>query len=495
MITERRANLALRLALAAIVLAVFSHTRADPDLWGHVRFGGDMVSARTVHVADRYSFTSDRPWINHEWLAEIVIYGAYRAAGGTGLILLKIALLAMMAAALLRTIRGIARSPTDGALLLGLAVVATVPQANHVRPQLFSLALIAWLHAILHAAGQGRVALLWLAVPMMALWANLHGGWIVGLGVLGLWAAANVVTKGRASSGVVLLATGAAIVATLVNPYGWKLWAFLRETVGVGRADITEWQPIIHAGYPIIILWLVVAAAAVVACMSARRTKSVDLRAWAVVAALAVLSFRVNRLLAFFGLAVVMLAGRPLADAASRLTAARRPRVAPRVALAGAFIIAVLLLAGSVTASIVNARCVRMDLPIYPDASVTAAASARAIRGRMLTWFDWGEYAIWHFSPGVLVSVDGRRETVYSDEIVQQHLRFYFLPEERSALVSALRPDFVFLPRHLAVADRLQADGWIPLAAGPASVLLARGNVTPAAADWEPAAARCFPGP
>ena len=37
------------------------------------------------------------------------------------------------------------------------------------------------------------------------------------------------------------------------------------------------------------------------------------------------------------------------------------------------------------------------------------------LRGRMVTYFDWGEYAIWHLSPRVRVSLDGRRETVYSD--------------------------------------------------------------------------------
>ena len=74
----------LRVALASLVLAVFTHTRADPDLWGHVRFGQDTVAERTVHLPDRYSFASDRPWINHEWLAEVVMYLLHARFGIAG---------------------------------------------------------------------------------------------------------------------------------------------------------------------------------------------------------------------------------------------------------------------------------------------------------------------------------------------------------------------------------------------------------------------------
>jgi hypothetical protein len=61
-----------RLALLISVLAVLSTTSADPDLWGHVRFGDDIIAAGEIPEYDSYSFTSDRPWVNHEWLAEVL---------------------------------------------------------------------------------------------------------------------------------------------------------------------------------------------------------------------------------------------------------------------------------------------------------------------------------------------------------------------------------------------------------------------------------------
>ena len=78
-------------AFAAIML---SASRSDPDLWGHLRFGLDWWDTFTLPLVDPYSFTQDRPWINHEWLSEAAMGAAYLAAGVSGLVLLKIAVVA-----------------------------------------------------------------------------------------------------------------------------------------------------------------------------------------------------------------------------------------------------------------------------------------------------------------------------------------------------------------------------------------------------------------
>src|SRR5262249_15609406 len=90
-----RMGIPLRWFRWAMVLLVFggaSVTRADPDLWGHVRFGLDTMHARRLTSVDPYSFTQDVPWVNHEWLSEVQMGAAYATGGDTGLALLKAAL-------------------------------------------------------------------------------------------------------------------------------------------------------------------------------------------------------------------------------------------------------------------------------------------------------------------------------------------------------------------------------------------------------------------
>ena len=55
--------------------------------------------------------------------------------------------------------------------------------------------------------------------------------------------------------------------------------------------------------------------------------------------------------------------------------------------------------------------CIQMEGPWLPDVAAASSISAAHPRGRLVSWFNWGEYAIWHFGPALKVSADGRRET------------------------------------------------------------------------------------
>jgi hypothetical protein len=500
-VRAKHTRLLLRLAIGAIAFAVLTHTRADPDLFGNVRFGHDIVTARSAHLADPYSFTSDRPWINHEWLSEAVMYLAYAAAGTPGLLALKLTLLTTMLAAVLVMLRRSQAPPLAQDLLVTLVVVGTFAQTNQIRPQLFSLALFTWL-LLVSTAARRRPRVGWLAVPMMAAWVNLHGGWIVGAGTLVAWTMVGAVGRGSTRQKIEAMAVCAsALAATLLNPYGWRMWAFLRETVAFGREDINDWQPVFTLGTAYGLLWMMVAAAALVGVAAATARRRLNPQGAIVVLMFAVASFRVNRLLAFFTIAVVMLLGPAIADAVRRLRAgraethdARHARHA-RLATAATLALALAVIGGGAALSARNLSCIQMDEGLFPDPDVASFAAERGLHGRMVTWFDWGHYAIWYFAPSVRISIDGRRETVYSSQTIQRQLRFYYAPEERQSILDELKPDYILLPAHLKVADRLIADGWTPVFSGERSVLLAKGAASTVYAHTPAEASRCFPGP
>src|SRR5262245_28388074 len=80
---------AMRLALGAALFAGLTTTIADADLWGHLLFGRDILQLQGLPSRDAYSFTSDVPWTNHEWLAEVLAWISYSAGGSIGLVALK----------------------------------------------------------------------------------------------------------------------------------------------------------------------------------------------------------------------------------------------------------------------------------------------------------------------------------------------------------------------------------------------------------------------
>ncbi|PYQ88153.1 MAG: hypothetical protein DMG02_18620 [Acidobacteria bacterium] len=75
--TRLTPRLIVRLSFAFVVAAVLIPAVPDVDLWGHTLFGGDIVHSRAIPAADSYAFTSDLPWVNHEWLSEVCMYAAY----------------------------------------------------------------------------------------------------------------------------------------------------------------------------------------------------------------------------------------------------------------------------------------------------------------------------------------------------------------------------------------------------------------------------------
>jgi hypothetical protein len=488
--------LLLRVALAAVLFAWLSHTRTDPDLWGHVRFGHDIVSTRAIPATDSYSFLSDRRWINHEWLSECVMYVAYAAAGPPGLVALKVLLLVGVLGAVFLAL---GRQSVTGAsrdLLLALVVLGTFGQINHMRPQVFSLAAFSWLLVLLTTVESRRARLV--LIPMLfALWVNLHGGWIVGGAALALWTAGTLGSPvPRAEKGTLVACGVVSLLATLVNPYGVTMWLFLWNTVGFSRAEISEWQPVFRLHPAFLIVWSVMAVAAAVGVIRTFARSERVLRRVAVVLFLGAASFQVSRLLAFFAIAVLVLVGRELMAVVERLRRRRETAEAPSGPIvAAAVAVACVLIAGGGVAVARNVGCVRMDDTGLPEADVRDFIRAHDVKGRLAVWFDWGEYAIWHFSPALSVSVDGRRETVYSDENVRRHLMFYYVPSTRQQFLDEVRPDYIWVPSNLPVVAALRSDGWTPVVAGTNSVLLARSAEERGAFSPTVTAGRCFPGP
>ena len=490
-----RARWWIRLAVFLFLAIAVARTAADVDIWGHVQFGRDIVHQREIPATDPYSFTSDRPWINHEWLAESVMYLSYRVMGPSGLVILRLLTIVLVGVLVSASIRTEHLSLAGRDVLIMLGVILSLPRTQHVRPQLFSVLLFAVLLLVLIRADKGQRRALWLVPPMMVAWANLHGGWMVGLGTFGLWSACEFIREARwTARGQTVLILGLSVLATLVNPYGWGLWRFLWETVGIGRADIDEWSPITSVSPGVLTLWLTTVLLAV---WTAIRTGTA--RRWDylfLVAVLGVLSFRVSRLDAFFrsrgGDAVAP--ARPAGGGRERVG---RPHIPRDLSGSAALPLLVAVLTPIIlTASRRPVSCIELDrVTFLPEGAAVAFARTNHLRGRMLTFFDWGESAIWHLWPDIRVSMDGRRETVYSPTQIDRHLRIYS-DRATDAEIQNLDADYVWLPRNFQVVSRFSRLDWVPIYTGRVSVILARNpgqqfQQVPVAPEQR----RCFPGP
>lgn len=470
----------LTAAVLMLLLAAASKTSADPDLWGHLRFGLDTLHTHALSRVDPYSFTQDVPWINHEWLSEVQMAIAYRASGVAGLALLK-GMLALGAVLLVWTaLRG--ADPAARMLVAGTVIVGCGWVLQNLRPQLWSLLLLAILGRTL--TSERWTARRW--IPLLFLfWANLHGGWIVGLAVTGIWAFIDVgTTRRHAVEWTIIVAASAA--ATLATPYGIDLWRFLWTTVHFTR-DIDEWRPLWT--WPAVnwIGWIAATAAALWFSVRPHRFRWPAL---AVAIVLAVASLRVSRLTALFVMTTVVcfapvIRDRWRARAPMAIGIANVRRAGAMAALVCA---AAALLVGWQTLS-----CLTVS-----GAWVAPANGAAALRtaqpGRLVTFFDWGEYAIWHLGPRLRVSMDGRRETVYSDRRLDEHDAIVNGTTEGLAALAAWQAEYVWLPaRSRATRVWLADHGYRIDVSDDESFVAVRADLPKILATPGAARLRCFP--
>lgn len=213
------------------------------DLAYLLRAGAEMIHNRSVMQVDSFTFTAaGAAWLNQQWLAEIILAATLSVGGWLGLALLRAGLVAVTAWGILRAC--LARGADQRqAVWLTLAAMALALPAMNLRPQLFGVACFAlslWLVSERDGPA-GRVA--WL-VPLAAAWANLHGTFPL-LFVIGGAALLEDIRREPPRARRLVMTGVAALVATLLNPFGGRVWMYVAGLASndAVRTTVAEWEP------------------------------------------------------------------------------------------------------------------------------------------------------------------------------------------------------------------------------------------------------------
>jgi hypothetical protein len=452
-----------------IATFLLSATVADPDLWGHVKFGQDIWRSGQIIQRDTYSYlTGDQPWINHEWLAEVIFAAVFALGGSKALMLFKTGLALLTVGLVYWHLgrRGVSALP-GGLVLVVMSLLLTLG-IRVLRPQIFTFLLFVITLVWLDAADRGRLRWLWGIPLIFALWINFHGGFLAGMGIVVVWSVTRIVVSFcraprhgwgiRGADTAFVASAVAAGCATLLNPYGAGLLQFLVQPATIVRPDITEWQPVaIMSGYGIIYL-IFLAMAMCGLLYSTRERRPGPLVVFICLAILPLLAVRHGSL---FALGIPIMAGEHIGAAWDRLSSKvrschgrkRQPRTHAwfaGIAIAGA--------AMCVWLSLPNFGCMsvqRITLGGYPARAV-AVLRESGVSGNLATFFVWGEYAIWYLSPQLKVSFDGRRETVYSEKAQEENWRFVEGRKDWDTLIAAHETHLALVPKTYPVFNLLK---------------------------------------
>jgi len=423
-------SLSLVMAMLIYVQIMFGAGRvlADPDTYLHIVIGRWMLSNNQIPRTGIFSGTmADAPWVAHEWLAEVALSWIFDRLEWTGLVvvtaLCTIAALAFLFRALLRFI-----PPIHAVIAVSLAYFLLLPHIL-ARPEIFTLPiLIAWSAALVSARNQGRAPHPSFAL-LMLIWANLHGGYLLGLALAALFAGEALieasdwqtrVSAARSWALFCMLSLGAA----LITPFGIEglLLPFRLAHMNYALSMLVEWRSPDFQSLQPLEVWLVIFLFSAL-CLGWRLS-------WTRVLMLVILlhlSLQHRRFGGILGLVSPLLIAPSIAvDLRARghsrideiLDRLARPARPGGIALAG-----FLLLACTIA---LPRSAFRPSDGSTPVAAISVSA-ANDVNGLVLNDYRFGGYLI--FS-GIKPFIDGRAE-LYGDMFIRRYSEALLLTNDQ----------------------------------------------------------------
>ncbi len=426
-VTARGDSLFLLGLLLLVVLGSSLSPIRNYDYWWHLKTGSLILSRHEVPRADPFSFTSaGAPWVDHEWLSQLLLYVGHRALGPAWLVVLKAALIAGLCLMMEDRARSEGLGAAGRPILPAAALVGSSFRLD-VRPELATLLLLPLaMHLVLRARDTGRTRLLVLVPFLVALGANLHPGAILVPALLLPGAALTFIDERRPIvqiggggspaarrpfAGRLFAAALVAALAACANPYGARIYTVPFEIRNVLRSlpsPNLEWARPGLSDFPL--FWLAAVATVAIVLLAPRRIDPIATPALLLGAALAAAHLR------NIGLFFVLLPYGLARPARALALACRRLRVPSRLAarrVRPGFVVAAALLVCAVPLPALLPPTIAWGVGLAPGNEPRAAVDfldREGIGERLYNDVRFGGYLIWRRFPAHRVFIDGRNE-------------------------------------------------------------------------------------
>lgn len=473
---QTRAALIFILALGLFAMA--ARTVTDPDVWWHLRTGQLILQTHHMLRADPYSFTrAGHVWVNHEWLSQVLMFSLYRWLGYAGLIVMFAVIVA--AAFFIVFLRCEAR-PYFAALITAWGAAASASTWG-VRPQMLSL-LLASIFLLLLERSSLRLRLLWWLPPLTLLWVNLHAGYALGVGLIGLFLCGeilNVLFGAEAWSSVsprikqLSLVLVVCIAVVPLNPNGVRMYTYPWQTLSSSAMQqyIQEWaSPNFHQGLYLPLLLMILALLAALA-YSPKRLRPLDLLLLAVTLYAALRSVRH---IPIFVLVAAPILSRLLHAILQKLPQKQKEdsQSPAKLALNAVLIFGIALFAFWRVNFIVHSQAAA-EARNFPAPAVSFLA-ANHPPSPLLNHYNWGGYLIWKLYPQYRVFVDGRAD-LYGDDFLNRLADIYYIRHNWEDEFATTHVCTVMLPPDAPLISALRESAdWKVIYADKQAVILTR---------------------
>jgi hypothetical protein len=468
----------------------------DAGIGWHIRTGQEILATHSIPRVDPFSAQIQKPWIAWEWLYDIIVGRLELSTGLNGVVWFTAVVIAAVFAALFRLL---VRRGTDVLVALLLTLLALSASTIHflARPHVLSwLFVLIWLWILdsRELAVEHSNRRLWLLPALMLIWANAHGGFLLGFVLLGIFWLGSLWTwlrlkESRIEESLQKIAAGKRVrqltlvglvsaFASLVNPYGWRLHAHIYSYLSnrFYMDHIDEFQsPNFHGIAQRCFLVLLLVTIAALACRGNRlRLSQILLALFAVYAALYSsrhIPTSSILLAAIVGSLISLPVTMGFVQRMGVMDSTRRGHLWPVVATVATLLIA--LSGGRVgAASLMDAHFDARRMPV--DAVGFVAQSG--VRGPVLSPDSWGGYLIYRLYPRNKVVIDDRHD-FYGEPFLRSYLTMMHVEPGWEDFFK-WRSSCLVLPRTAALSAVLsKMPEWKPVYSDEVAIVFVRSQV------------------
>ncbi len=463
---------ARRLFVIILFVSIFYcalRTVIDPDFFWHLRTGEMIAQTGAIPSTDPFSFTAyGNAWVTHEWLTELFIYEVYQLGGIGGIIFVFAGLITGIFIFTYLACPDSAKPYVAGFGVL-LGALTSAPAWN-ARPQVFSLLFFSVFLFLLERYRREHRLRYLIPLPLiMVVWVNMHGGFIFGFALIGIYIAGLVIdwiwdrlqhreidkTAGRQ---VLTLASALVLtlLASLVNPNGYRLLVYPFQALSDPSLMryITEFQsPDFHQA-----MWLPLVGMILLLLISAmKRNVNISTAHLLMIAAFFVLALRSQYHVPFFAIAATPV----LVAQFDWIQIPKEVHVKPNkllVWLNALVVLVVIVIAGWQGKTMIAGQPEAVAYK-YPQKAADWILETRPT-GNMFNSFNWGGYLIWRLYPDYPVYIDGRPD-MYGPSFVTAYTDIYYTKPGWQADLNAADVNFVLIEPDSSLANGLRQDaGW-----------------------------------
>ncbi len=416
----------LCLLTAAMIFKLFNQLYADYDLWWHIFMGNEFITKGSLQKFDIYSFTAfGQPYINHEWLSEITMAGAYLTGKDTGLIVWRWSIVLLILCLAWRLIKFRAQHHLSRISIFMCIGIVLAPGISF-RVHLFSYLLLLILLALIYSSRiKDSMPSVMVVSLLFALWANLHGAFVLGLVVWFVYGAEHVY-RHRANLHWLrmFLTLLLPVFVTLANPFGPKLWTFIYHELSnpLSQKYITEWQRFSFSPREMPFLFVMAITWAALFC-SKREKNTAETIILIVASAMGLMSVRHTPL--FVILTLPSLAYHMDGAFFRLLKKGGNGKPISNISTAWSSILLICLSITFVAMGLPDKWKIHMGKDPLPVQTV-AFLEKNHVKGNLWVPLHYGGYVLFHLYPDIKVSIDGRWAAVYPRQIMKDNMIFSY---------------------------------------------------------------------